>query len=170
MMSKKRKPSKKNLTVSLENAVSRADQLLDEDFKSATVLAARSKKVGNRVEFDNGWVIVTKTVDWLGRKKNFYDVYSPVTNSKQAEDLGLFISAMGIIKASYGHRAKGVMNAINIIRADQRYQHHLNDAAMFDLKLRSTSLDGFKRDLYGIRMEEAMCNCNSAKRELHSYV
>jgi hypothetical protein len=170
MMARKRKPSKKNLAVVLEAAVSHADQMLHEDFSSISKLAARSKKVGNRLEFDNGWTIVTKTEDWLGKRKNFYDVYAPNSKQKEAGDLGLFMSAMALVNASSSRRAKKILDAVNIVRADQRYQHHLNDAAMFGLKLRTQALDEFKRDFYNIRLEEAMINCQSAKRELRSYI
>ena len=97
-MSRKHKPNKQSLTVSLKEAVDHAERLVYEDPDVSSKLAASSNKIGDKLVFENGWVIKTKTEKWLGQKKNFYDVYNLKTGVTEASNLGLFISAMALVK------------------------------------------------------------------------
>lgn len=161
---------KKQLVEKLSQAVDRAQELLDEDFVSASKFCARAQKNGPDMVFENGFVIRTKLVTWLGKHKNFYDVYDAKTGAKHGQDLGLFISAMALVKINSTKRATRMLDSQQIVSVDGRYQHHLNDAALFSLRLKKNSIDSFKRDFYTIRMEEAMLRCKTAKRELLSFV
>jgi len=161
---------KKQLVEKLSRAVDRAQELLNEDFISASKFCARAQKKGSDLIFDNGFVIRTKPATWLGKHKNFYDVYDAKTGAKHGEDLGLFISAMALVKINSTKRTTRILDSQQIVSTDERYQHHLNDAALFSLKLKKNSIDSFKRDFYTIRMEEAMLRCKSAKHELLSFV
>jgi hypothetical protein len=168
-MSRKHKPNKHSLTDSLQEAVDHAGRLVHEDPDVSSKLAASSNKVGDKLVFENGWVIKTKTEKWLGQKKNFYDVYNLKTGVTEASNLGLFISAMALVKIK-SSKFRKERSAKSIVDIDRRYQHHLNDAAIFGIRLKSKTVELTKRDVYQIRMEEAMLNCQSAKTELRSYV
>ena len=133
-------------------------------------MVATAHRQGDRFVFENGWVIKTKNEPWLGKKKNFYDVYNANTRTKEAENLGLFISAMAVVKVNSTKRVSRILDTQMIVRSDSRYQHHLNDAALFGMRLKSNRADEFKRDFYLIRMEEAMVNCKAAKTALRSYI
>lgn len=168
-MARKRKPNK-HLTNVLQAAVDHAERMVQEDHSMSSKLVTSANRVGNKIMFANGLVIKTRSENWMGKKKNFYDVYNTNTGSNEAEGLGLFMSAMAIVKLNSKKRTSRTMDSMLVVRADSRYQHHLNDAAMFGMKLQSNKTDGFKRDLYQIRMDEAMLNCQSAKKELRSFV
>lgn len=168
-MARKRKQVKQ-LAETLKYAIERAHNLLDEDFHSPSKLVATAHRQGDRFVFENGWVIKTKNEPWLGKKKNFYDVYNANTGTKEAENLGLFISAMAVVKVNSTKRVSRILDTQMIVRSDSRYQHHLNDAALFGMRLKSNHADEFKRDFYLIRMEEAMVNCKAAKTALRSYI
>lgn len=161
---------KKQLVEKLSKAVDHAQELLNDDFVSASQICARAQKKGSDLIFENGFVIRTKPANWLGKNKNFYDVYDAKTGAKHGEDLALFISAMALVKVNSTRRSTRLLDSRQIVSTDERYQHHLNDAALFGLKLKKNSIDPFKRDFYTIRMEEAMLRCKSAKHELLSFV
>lgn len=161
---------KKQLVEKLSRAVDRAQELLNEDFVTATRICARAQRQGNDMVFDNGFVIRTKPANWLGKHKNFYDVYDARTGVKHGEDLGLFISAMALVRVNSTKRATRFLDSQQIVSTDERYQHHLNDAALFSLRLKTNTTDSFKREFYNIRMEEAMLKCKSAKHELLTFV
>ena len=171
-MTRKRKNTKPaaQLTDSLREAVDRAHALLEDDFYSASKLVATAHRQGNQFVFENGWVIKTKNEPWLGKKKNFYDVYNTNTGITEAENLGLFMSAMAVVRVNSSKRVSRILDTQTILRSDSRYQHHLNDAALFGIRLKSTHADEFKRDFYLIRMEEAMIHCKAAKTALRSYI
>lgn len=168
-MARKRKQVKQ-LAESLQHAIERAHNLLEDDFHSPSRLVASAHRQGNKFVFENGWVIKTKNEPWLGKKKNFYDVYNANTGTKEAENLGLFMSAMAVVRVNSSKRLSRVLDTQNILRSDSMYQHHLNDAAIFGMRLKSNHADEFKRDFYLIRMEEAMVNCKAAKTALRSYI
>jgi hypothetical protein len=168
-MARKRKQVKQ-LAESLKQAIDRAHTLLEDDFHSPGKLVATAHRQGDKFVFENGWIIKTKNEPWLGKKKNFYDVYNANTGTKEAENLGLFMSAMAIVKVNSSKRMSRILDTQNILRSDCRYQHHLNDAALFGMRLKSNHADEFKRDFYLIRMEEAMVNCKEAKIALRSYI
>lgn len=168
-MARKRKQVKQ-LAESLKHAIERAHFLLEEDFQSPSKMVAKAHREGDRFVFDNGWVIKTKNEPWLGKKKNFYDVYNANTGAKEAENLGLFISAMAVVRVNSSKRTTRLLDTQHILNSDYRYQHHLNDAALFGMRLKSNHADEFKRDFYLIRMEEAMLNCKAAKTALRSYI
>ena len=167
MLFRSKRNHSKRLTSDLQAAVSYAGNLVQADTVS-NKLAASSNKVGNDLVFNEGWVIKTKKLSWLGQKKNFYDVYNKKTGKTEARDLGLFMSAMLLVKMKTGHKSNRDIE--RIIDVDGRYQQHLNDAAIFGSKLRSKNVSSSKCDIYKIRMEEAMLQCQRAKEELRSYV
>jgi hypothetical protein len=168
-MARKRKQVKQ-LAESLREAIDRAHNLLEDDFHSAGKLVASAHRQGDKFVFENGWVIKTKNEPWLGKKKNFYDVYNSNTGTTEAENLGLFMSAMAVVRVNSSRRKSRITDTQNILRSDNTYQHHLNDAAIFGIRLKSSHADEFKRDFYLIRMEEAMINCKAAKTALRSYI
>ncbi len=171
-MTRKRKNTKpvSQLANSLKEAVDRAHALLEDDFHSASRLVATAHRQGNQFVFENGWVIKTKNEPWLGKKKNFYDVYNANTGVKEAENLALFMSAMAVVNVNSARRVSRILDTQNILRSDSKYQHHLNDAALFGMRLKSNRDDEFKRDFYLIRMEEAMIHCKAAKTALRPYI
>jgi len=160
----------KQLAESLREAIDRAHNLLEDDFHSPSKLVASAYRQGDKFVFENGWVIKTKNEHWLGKKKNFYDVYNANTGTTAAENLGLFMSAMAVVRVNLSQRKSRISDTQNILRSDSTYQHHLNDAAIFGMRLKSNHADEFKRDLYLIRMEESMINCKAAKTALRSYI
>ena len=80
------------------------------------------------------------------------------------------MSAMAVVRVNSSRRKSRILDTQNILRSDNTYQHHLNDAAIFGMRLKSNHADEFKRDFYLIRMEEAMINCKAAKTALRSYI
>ena len=92
------------------------------------------------------------------------------TGITEAENLGLFMSAMAVVRVNSSKRVSRILDTQTILRSDSRYQHHLNDAALFGIRLKSSHADEFKRDFYLIRMEEAMIHCKAAKTALRSYI
>lgn len=154
----------------LNQAMDKAHELLAEDFHYPSRLMATASKQGNKFVFENGWVIQTENEHWFGKKKNFYDVYESRTGQRKAERLSLFMSAIAIVNANANKRADHVNDTQKILSLDTRYLHHLNDAVVFNARLKSNLASEFKRELYLIRMEEAMINCKATKIALRPYI
>lgn len=161
------KNSNKQLTSGLQEAINHAGHLVQKDSVS-NKLAASSKKVGDNLVFNNGLMIKTKKIDWLGQKKNFYDVYNTRTGKIEAKDLGLFITAMALVKSRTGHKSNNDMR--RIIDMDLRYQQYLNDAAIFGIRLKSKKISNSKSDVYQVRMDESMLQCQRVKDEIRSCI
>lgn len=151
-----------NILSKLEEATANASKTVVEESKKDIGVAV-GNKIGNTVSMGNYSVILEKKEVIKGVTKTFYHIEND--GKRVYEDIGLFESAMGIVKGLLFDSKSSVIN--KIVELDERYCISLQEAAMHKVKAK-TLTESVKQDIAIAKQGNAVHRMSELKKQIKS--